>query len=170
MTVGSRDQAHRAAARDSFVRCLLFSSLEESMPDWTSELDKLFQEKDEEEKKLAQSGLEANSFISNIVLPAFGELKRELECHQRQVEVKYNDRWAAGIRVTFEGKDEFTCVLEVKVCPGLKKPSMMYFTFPRMGANKGRSSSWREDLMESITKDEVIGLFLRAYRESIRPM
>lgn len=95
------------------------------MNDWKSELSKIYDEKAVSENKQKQFMEEAPKrigyCISNIIEPAFNELKTELEKHGRKVTL-YSSNHKLGISVDFEDRQEYDFYVYI----GENTPNIVY--------------------------------------------
>lgn len=79
--------------------------------DWKNELGSFLKEKrkDKKEERL----LELEAFIRDVVLPAFQELKAELEKHGRTVAIR-DTPISASVKVTQEAEEEITYSIQAR--------------------------------------------------------
>jgi len=99
------------------------------MKDWKKDLNNFFNKTEEKEqdkeKRIKEKKSEVESFYSLKVIPIFEELKIELEKHGRRVEV-YSTEGHASITVEFEGIEECSYAIKVRVSPDRAFPYPEY--------------------------------------------
>jgi hypothetical protein len=147
----------------------------EEMSDWKSELERFFQEKSQHEVtnavQLVETTAEVLAFYSNVVIPAFEELKTELEKHQRKVLVTRGDM-AASIEVEHNGQFELKYSVRVRIGPRQAFPyPATQFRDKSDGKIYRAEGELRSGLQDysiaEITKDEIIKHFLTNYKMQI---
>ncbi len=79
--------------------------------DWKNELGSFLKEKRKDKKEERQ--LELETFIREVVLPSFHELKEELEKHGRIVAIR-DTPISASIKVTQEAEEEITYSIQAR--------------------------------------------------------
>jgi hypothetical protein len=148
---------------------------EEKMSDWKSELANSFSKKEQinkvnEEKIKAIQG-EVAKYYSEVVVPAFEELKAELEKYQRKVKVSSGIDFAT-IEVKNKRELELIYSLKVRILPDGAIP----YSETRF-RDKSKNKSYRAEGklrygskdydLSQITKDEIIEHFLSHYKRQI---
>lgn len=142
------------------------------MADWKSELQKVFGKHQEDEaaagRGMAQSKAKVPGFFKLVVLPAFVELKEQLEKLDRQVEVREHED-CASLEVKF--KDEVELYYGVQVLLWPSHAHVYVVTKMRDGGQRLRGESaikrGSEDSVDNITKQDIIADFLRLYKGQI---
>jgi hypothetical protein len=141
------------------------------MEDWKKELNNYFKEKEKlEEKNKAnevQSKKDAGDFISSIVVPAFNELKKELEKNGREVNIS-SHKESAYISVKFSDVEEMDYGIGVRIHPHMAYP----FTTTRTRAKTGEiylsegviRSGAQDYTVSDISKEDIIQSFLTNYK------
>jgi hypothetical protein len=142
-----------------------------NVADWHGELESFFQEKEQKQKdavqKLANSHGEVSSFFDNVVVPAFEELKSELEKYGREVKIIVMNE-SALISIRHKGDTELDYTLAVRI--GTRGASPYPETrFLRLDGKtycaQGRLREGLQDYtIESITKQEIIRHVLVEYK------
>jgi len=142
------------------------------MKDWEKDLSHFFEKRESKkqhnEEKVKQKKSEVESFYSLKVVPAFEELKNELEKHGREVSV-YASKEHASIAVKFEGVEEYHYAIKVRIFPNRAFPyPETHFTSKKDGKSyksEGfiRSGSQDYDIAD-ISKEEIIHNFLEGYK------
>jgi hypothetical protein len=79
--------------------------------DWKSELGSFLEEKRKDKKE--ERRLELEAFLRDVALPAFQELKAELEKHDRTVAIR-DSPTSISIKVTHQGEEEITYSLQAR--------------------------------------------------------
>ena len=144
------------------------------MSDWKSDLDDLFTKKEKEvkstEENVSKAEAEIKSFFSGIVVPAFEDVKPELEKHQREVNIS-SGSGSAGIEVIYKGNLELRYSINTKI-----RPDGSVFLYPeihfrdrdddKMCVADGYLRS-EDYFMAQITKDKIINHFLKEYKLQI---
>jgi hypothetical protein len=145
------------------------------MSDWKSELEISFNKKDqiiranEEELKATQGNVA--KFYSEVVVPAFEELKVELKKYQREVKISSGIN-SATIEIKNKRDLELIYSIKVRILPGMPIP------YPETHyRDKSKNKSYRaegklrygsqEYDLSQITKDEIIENFLSHYKRQI---
>jgi hypothetical protein len=140
--------------------------------DWHGELESFFQEKEQKQKdvvqKLANTHGEVSTFFDNVVVPAFEELKSELEKYGREVKIILMNE-SAFISISHKGDTEFDYTLAVRIgTRGTFPYPETRFWNRRDGKTylaQGRLRDGSQDYtIESITKQEIIRHFLAEYK------
>lgn len=148
------------------------------MEDWKNDLGDMFKNieekgrKDEENVKKREA--EAEKFFTSIVIPAFEELKNELEKHGREVSTPtgYKSVYSqvgAIMSVKFEGVEEYVYGIGVKISPRCAFPySERWFTSKEDGKKyKGEGvirSGVQDYDVSDISKEDIIRDFLSGYK------
>jgi hypothetical protein len=145
------------------------------MSDWKSELANSFNKKDQinkgNEEVLKATQAEIAKFYSEVVIPAFEELKVELKKYQREVKVSSGTD-SATIEVKNKLELELIYSIKVRIFPGRSIPySETHFR------DKSKNKSYRAEGklrygsqdydISQIKKDEIIEHFLSHYKRQI---
>jgi hypothetical protein len=146
------------------------------MSDWKSDLACLFSEKEENNKsneeklKITRAGVA--KFYSEVVIPAFEELKNELEKYHRDVKI-YTGEVYASIIVGHKDETEANYSIRVRIIPGKAFP-FPETIFIELSGGKSyrvecflRTGSQDYDITQ-INKDEIIQDFLSNYKMHLR--
>jgi hypothetical protein len=139
------------------------------MSDWKSDLDDFIRNKERQEKvdedKLKEMNSKVKEFYSTIVTPAFEELKKELEKHQREVQMSAEHN-LASIIVKYEGELELD--YSIKVSTKGTHPSQQTHFRDKSGRThraEGYLRSGNQDYtIYDITKDDIIKNFISEYK------
>ena len=140
------------------------------MSDWKSDMKGFFQEKQKkaqvDEDKLKETKSEVATFFSEVVIPAFEEIKTELEKYQRESNV-FGGIDSASIVISCKGYTEFT--YSIKVYPATLFPySEIHFRNPSEAKTyraEGILRTGSQDYtIAQITKEEIIKHFLSDYK------
>jgi len=143
------------------------------MSDWKSDLEGFFHQKQKkaqvDEDKLKGTKSEVATFFSAVVIPAFEEIKTELEKYQREGTV-LGGIDSASIVISHKGYTEFT--YSIKVHPGTSFPySEIHFRNPSEAKTyraEGILRTGSQDYtIAHITKEEIIKHFLSDYKRHI---
>jgi len=146
------------------------------MSDWKSALESFFQDKQKEtqvsEEKLTETKSEVATFFSTVVVPAFEEIKTELEKYQREVRVSSGTDFAS-ILVSYKGETELEYSIKVRISPGYAFPyPETRFRDPtdgKMYRAEGFLRSGAQDYtVAKITKEEIIKHCLSDYKMHMR--
>ena len=141
------------------------------MSDWKAEMEGFFHEKQKkvqiDEDKLKDTKSEVATFFSVVVIPAFEEIKTELEKYQRKSNV-FGGVDSASIVISYKGYTEFT--YSIKVYPSTSFPcSEIHFrkgsgvkTYRAEGILRAGSQDYT---VAQITKEEIIRHFLSDYKD-----
>jgi len=142
------------------------------MKDWKKDLNNFFNKTEEKEqdkeKRIKEKKSEVESFYSLKVIPIFEELKIELEKHGRRVEV-YSTEGYASITVEFEGIEECSYAIKVRVSPDCAFPYPEYsYTNKKDGkvyeSTQGFIRGGSQDYnISDISKEEIREHFLFIY-------
>lgn len=141
------------------------------MSDWKTDLDDFIRNKERQEKvdenKLKEIDSKVKEFYSTIVTPAFEELKKELEKHQREVQISAGHN-LASIIVKYEGELELDYSIKVTVSPKGAHPSQQTHFRDKSGRThraEGYPRSGNQDYtIYNITKDDIIKNFISEYK------
>ena len=164
--------------RNQDIEDAFTSERKKPMSDWKSDLDKLFQEKAEEDKvneeKLTRIKSEVSAFYSNIVTPAFEELKAQLEKHQREVLISIGDE-SAIIATKYNDELELDCSIKIRVSPGKAFPyTEIRYRDPtdcKPYKAEGHLRSGTQDYnVTQITQEEIIRHVISEYEIYMRSM
>ena len=143
------------------------------MSDWKSDMEGFFHGKQKkarvDEDKLKETKSEVATFFSAVVIPAFEEIKTELEKYQRKGNV-FGGIDFASIVISYRGYTEFT--YSIKVHPGTRFPyTEILFRNPseaKMYRAEGILRTGSQDYtIAQITKEEIIKHFLSDYKKHI---
>ena len=140
------------------------------MSDWKKDMDSLFRGQEakakDDEQKLAKNRSEAEAFCSSQVVPAFEELKEELEKHDREVRISPGPS-GASLLVEYKGNTEFEYSIHVKVYTARAVPvqETRGFSEGKSWRSEGSLRSGLQDYtIDDITKEDIITNFLSSYR------
>ena len=141
------------------------------MSDWKSDLDDFIRNKERQEKvdedKLKEINSKVKEFYSTIVTPTFEELKKELEKHQREVQISAGHN-LASIIVKYEGELELDYSIKVTVSPKGAYVSQQTHFRDKSGRThraEGYPRSGNQDYtIYDITKDDIIKNFISEYK------
>jgi choline/glycine/proline betaine transport protein len=146
------------------------------MSDWKKDLNDLFKQKkakkEIEKEKINKHSLEAEKFYLSVVIPAFEELKPELEKHGREVKINVSKK-RASIRVNYEGNLEIGYEINVRIYPNYAHPypECLYIN-PKnklMCRSEGHFRSGSQDYsVLDISKEEIIQNYLNEYEIHIK--
>ena len=143
------------------------------MSDWRKDRDSLFQEKEAKFKddavKIASSLKAAKEFCASRVVPAFEELKGELEKHGREVRIAPG-LIGVSLFVNYQKHLEFEYAIRVKVYPGkaLPVPETRFYSKDELCTYEGILRSGPQDYtVADITKQDIIAHFLQKYRPHV---
>ena len=143
------------------------------MLDWKSDLEGFFHQKQKkaqvDEDKLKEAKSEVTTFFSAVVIPAFEEIKIELEKYQREGNV-LGGIDSASIVISHKGYTEFTYSIRVHL--GTSFPySEIHFRNPSEAKTyraEGILRTGSQDYtIAHITKEEIIKHFLSDYKKHI---
>jgi hypothetical protein len=148
-------------------------AMPESSGDWKEDLDRFLRQRAtntaSEEKVAEQKKLEGKIFLTSKVLPAFAELKVQLEKNGRMVTI-YSGLDNVNIIVKNAGLEEFNYSIEVS--PLRAAPQTVEIITDRRTGKKlnarGTLRSRNPDYsVSSITKEEIIQEALRKYKDRV---
>lgn len=135
------------------------------MADWRDNLSDVFKTNDE--KRHEKEPTQMARFITEVAVPAFGELRGELEQHGRDVTVRAAEG-TASVAVRHHGEEEITYRIQSRVFPN----GVLPYADVRYRERKGLKLIRMESMFRSgqpdytihdVTKDEVIQSFLKHY-------
>ncbi len=146
------------------------------MKDWKNDLDDFFRlqrEKGEkEEKNRGQNESKAIEFCKSRVIPAFTELKEELEKQGRKVDIYEGIGGDASISITYKGNEDFH--YEIRISKGLRPIPETRYLDMRSGKtlkSEGYFNPGTQDYsIANISRDEIIKHFLREYKDYVEYM
>jgi choline/glycine/proline betaine transport protein len=142
------------------------------MAEWKENLGNFF-EKSDTRRREQERGSPFARFIAEVAVPAFDELRSELEKHGREVTIRKADK-SAAIVVHYHGTEEMTYRLQARTFPNRELP----FAEIRVHERKGLKLIRVENMLRSgppdydtadISKDEIIRNFLDNYIRRVRP-
>ncbi|MDP6491335.1 MAG: hypothetical protein QGH42_06390 [Kiritimatiellia bacterium] len=139
------------------------------MADWQNDLGSFFEQK--EQTHAEQERSETERFLEDVAMPAYAQLKVELEKYGREVAIRETAS-AAAIAVQHGGMDEFRYSLQGRTFPEGILPFAEILSRERKGIRMIRTESMvrsgSDYTILDITSDEVIAHFLTHYKRSIR--
>ena len=139
------------------------------MTEWKQDLGDFLRKK--EETRADKERSEVERFITDVVAPAYAELKTELENHDRHVSIR-ETQTAATLLVQHQGADEFSYCLQGRTFPEGILPFAEMVVRERKGIRLIRSESMlrqgHDYGISDITCDEVIGHFISNYKRHVR--
>ncbi len=139
------------------------------MADWQEELGTFFKQKEQTHAEKERS--EVERFLEDVAMPAYAELKGELEKYGRQVTIRETAS-AATLTVQHGGTDEFRYSLQGRTFPEGILPFAELLSRERKGIRMIRTESMVRSggnyTISDVTTDEVIAHFLAHYKRSIR--
>jgi choline/glycine/proline betaine transport protein len=143
--------------------------------DWRTDLDEFLKQKESQKAADATSTEEhkpeAKNFLATKVLPAFEELKAQLEKNGRTVSVRSGEDYA-NIAVVNGSKEEIDYSIKVRFSPLKAFPQTEErFTDEKTGKRliaEGSILSGAQDYdVNGVSKDDVIADFLRKYKDRV---
>jgi hypothetical protein len=144
-----------------------------SSGDWKEDLDRFLRQKAtntvSEEKEAEQKKLEGKIFLASKVLPAFAELKVQLEKNGRMVTI-YSGQDNVNIIVKNAGLEEFNYSIEVsplRAAPQTVEIITDRRTGKKLNAQGTLRSRSPDYSMSGITKEEIIQEALRKYKDRV---
>jgi hypothetical protein len=148
-------------------------AMPESSGDWKEDLDRFLRQRAantvSEEKEAEQKKLEGKSFLASKVLPAFAELKVQLEKNGRTVTI-YSGQDNVNITVMNAGLEEFNYSIEVSPLRAAPQ-TVEIITDRRTGKKLNAQGTLRSKShgysVSSITKEEIIQEALRKYKDRL---
>jgi hypothetical protein len=148
-------------------------AMPESSGDWKEDLDRFLRQRAtntaSEEKVAEQKKLEGKIFLASKVLPAFAELKVQLEKNGRVVTI-FSTEDSVNITVKNEGLEEFNYSIEVsplKAAPRTVEMILDRRTGKKLSAHGTLRSTSPDYSVSSITKEEIIQEALRKYKDRV---
>ena len=143
------------------------------MSEWEQDLETFFRARGEEPRSstmdlLVRRNDEAYTFIMQTVVSAFEEVNTALAQYGREslLSTAHQGRVAASIRVRNEGRDEFECLIGVRVTPERALPYIEIVArpgWPRRASEGALREGAQHYSASDITKEEVIRHCLSAY-------
>lgn len=139
--------------------------------DWREELKKVMESQparvpDSHRQKIDAARAELEQFILDTVIPAYEDLRKELEAYGRKIEIDQR-KYQASIHVFKEGKEEFSYGIRGHVY------HTMSFAFPEFGGKDQpritraevvpKRGGKREYGLTEFTHDGIIHDFLEEY-------
>jgi hypothetical protein len=125
------------------------------MSDWKSNLVNFISKKEDEktveEEKLKIYKAEVSKFYSEVVLPAFEELKGEIEKHQREVKI-FRGIDSASINVDYKGETEMDYSITVRIFPTHAVP---YYKYRVRDSSDGTDHNSEGDFQSVAQKSEI---------------
>jgi hypothetical protein len=147
------------------------------MSDWKSDLDNLFANKEKEakitEENISKANAEIKLFLSGIVIPAFEEVRLELEKHQRVVKI-WGGNDSASIEISYDLNTEIQYYIKTRIRTDGSVSIYPQTRFRDSGngtmyVSEGFLRSGSQDYgMAQITKDEIINHLLSEYKLNLR--
>ncbi len=139
------------------------------MADWQDDLGAFFKEKEQTHAELERSEIER--FITDVAMPAYEQLKAELEKYGREVSLRETAS-AATLTVQNNGADEFRYSLQGRTFPEGILPFAELLSRERKGIRMIRTESMLRSggaySISDVASDEVIAHFLTHYKRSVR--
>lgn len=135
------------------------------MTDWRSNLGQVMRKT--EEKKLEKEATQMAHFVQEVLVPAFAELRQELEQHDREVTIRHTDS-SATLIVRYRGEEEITYRVQGRMFPS----GILPYADVRCRERKGLRLVTSECMFRSgkptytvvdVPKQEVIESFLKIY-------
>ena len=141
------------------------------MADWRANLNTFFEQADQDEQKKELPPFAR--FIRDVAVPAYQELKGEMERHGRQVTIRESDS-SATISVSQAGAEEITYRLQERLFVDRTLPYAEIRVRERKGLRlitvESMLRSGQPDYaLEDITSDEIIRNFLQHYMTRVKP-
>lgn len=138
--------------------------------DWKNELGSFLNEQRKDKKE--ERRLELEKFIREVVLPAFKELKAELEKHGRLAIIREVPS-SASIKVTNQGEEEITYSIQARTFSDRTVPYPSVRFRERRGvryvATEGTFGTGAQSAaVPDVSKDDVIRNFLSYYMRHSR--
>lgn len=146
------------------------------MADWKADLGDLFKAQAEnntaEQDQLAETRRAATEWFKEVAVPAYEELKVELEKHGRRVGVN-SSSVSASIEVEHDGALELRHSIEVLLSPGR---AFIKLRGRQIDQSDGKPFGWEgqvtassgDGVIERITKEDLISKFMSDYSSVIR--
>jgi len=142
------------------------------MKNWEKDLSDFYKEiemeKQDKEERVEKKKPEVESFYLLKVVPAFKELKTELEKHGRKVGLYLEaiDIGTASILVRFKGKEEYSYTMRVEISQDRAFPYPIIVFTKKDGksySSEQRIRHGRHDISD-ISKKDIIQHFLGQYK------
>lgn len=138
--------------------------------DWKNELGSFLDEKRKDKKE--ERRLELETFIRQVVMPAFHELKGELEKHVRTVAIR-DTPTSASIKVMHQAEEEITYWIQARSFSDKTVPYPVVRFRERRGVRyvttEGNfGSGAQSSAVQDVTKEDVIRSFLSYYMRHSR--
>jgi hypothetical protein len=139
--------------------------------DWKKELGSFLEEKRKDKKE--ERRLELEAFLRDVALPAFQELKAELERHERTVAIR-DSPTSVSIKVAHNGEEEITYSLQARTFSDRTVPYPQVRFRERRGvrivATEGTfgSGAALSPAAQDVAKSDVIRNFLSYYMRHSR--
>ncbi|MCE9612982.1 MAG: hypothetical protein K8T26_01815 [Lentisphaerae bacterium] len=139
------------------------------MADWREDLGASLNRA--EAQKVETRGSELGRFVADVVVPAFEQIRLELERHGRQVTIRHAAT-SAALLVTSGGEEEMTYRVQGRMFPIGVVPFAEVRSRERKGLRLLRSEnmfrSGKPDYtLRDVTSDEIIQNFLEHYRKRV---
>ncbi len=139
------------------------------MADWQNDLGAFFKQKEQTHAEMERS--EVEHFLTDVAMPAYEQLKAELEKYGREVVIRETAS-AATLVVQNDGADEFRYSLQGRTFPEGILPFAELLSRERKGIRMIRTESMVRSGSDysilDITSEEVIAHFLAHYKRSVR--
>jgi hypothetical protein len=135
------------------------------MTDWRSNLGQVMRRT--EEKKQEKEATQMAHFVQGVLVPAFAELRQELEQHDREVSIRHTDS-SATLIVRYRGEEEISYRVQGRMFPS----GVLPFADVRCRERRGLRLITSESMFRTgkptytvvdVTKQEVIDNFLKHY-------
>jgi hypothetical protein len=138
--------------------------------DWKRDLGAFLEEKRKDKKE--ERRLELEAFIREVALPAFQELKSELEKHGRLAMIR-DAPSSASLKVSNQGEEEITYWIQARTFSDRTVPYPVVRFRERRGVRyvttEGAFGSGPQAVaVQDVTKDDVIRSFLTYYMRHSR--
>jgi hypothetical protein len=138
------------------------------MTEWKKDLGDFFARKQKAQVERKQTEIE--KFISTVVLPAFQDVKVELEKYDRVVSTRHTPN-SASLSVQHRGADEFMYSVQGRTFPDRVLPYAEVVSRERKGVRLIRTESMlrsgQDYRMAEISKGEVIQHILSHYTSKV---
>ncbi len=140
------------------------------MADWRNSLDSFFEESDKNDQDKQKTPFER--FISDVAVPAFEELRKELEKHGRRITIR--ESASSAVMAVFDGgNEEIMYRLQERTFPDQKLPYAQVRMRERGGLKlvsvEAMLRSGAPDYsIEDITSEEVINSVLQHYTSRVK--
>jgi hypothetical protein len=139
------------------------------MADWRKNLNSFFEE---DRKAEANKEPPFNRFIRLVALPAFEEIKSELEQHGRRVAVRASEA-SASICITHKGNEEMTYSLRERLLPNGPLPCAEVRAKERNGLKlvtiESMVRSGTDYTLVDVTQEHLIQHVLKQYTSRTKP-